>query len=373
MATEPRRTPRSAAVLPAALLTLIAALCLGCAAGSADGTDTSWRFAIEEPVGSVQWQYATEFARRIEAASEGRIEVQVFPYGSLGTSDQVTELLRMGTLEFATASPGHLGKLIPEVQVLLLHHVLSSDAEVNRDALRDPELRGVFSSHYEEKGFRLLSIFQEGWQVWTTREPIRHPDDFDGVRMRVMTSPLLIEAYRAYGASPTPLPYGEVYSALQLRMIDGQVNPVFAIEEMSFFEVTDHMVFPRHLPFVTTVATAQAFFDGLDEAERQLVEQTVYDLQDFIFDVQSRTNRERLDEILERKPDMDIVRLTDEEIARFREASRPVRDSFVETVGPSGRQILDALLRAVEREEARRRVQTPSEEGSAADPSPAAD
>ena len=355
MATEAmRRILSSISLMPLLAVGLGLSSISGCTPGSPDAADNTWRFAIEEPVGSVQWQYATEFARRIADASDGRLEVQVYPYGSLGTSDQVTELLRMGTLEFAAASPGHLGKLIPEVQVLLLHHVLSADAEVNRDALRDPELRSVFSAHYEEKGFRLLSIFQEGWQVWTTREEIRSPEDFDGVRMRVMTSPLLMEAYRAYGASPTPLPYGEVYSALQLRMIDGQVNPVFAIEEMSFFEVTDYLIFPRHLPFVTTVATAQGFYDGLDASDRRLIEGVIHDLQDFIFDVQSRTNRERLELILERKPEMSIIRLSEAEIDAFRAASESVRSSFVETVGPSGRRVLDALIAAVDRQEQKR-------------------
>ena len=337
----------------------IAATCLvlfvltsGCAGSTA--RTTVWRFAIEEPVGSVQWAYAERFEQLIEDRTQGEIDVEIYPYGTLGTSDHVTELLRMGTVHFATASPGHLGKLIPEMQVLLLHFVFSDDAEVNRDALLDERLRASFDELYREKGFRLLTVFQEGWQVWTTRKLVRSPEDFGGVRMRVMTSPLLLAAYDAYGASPTPLPYGEVYSALQLNMIDGQVNPVFAIQEMSFYEVTDYLIFANHLPFVTTVAANAAHFASLPAATQSLVLEIVEELQSYVFDVQSQFNSERLELIRERKPEIRVERLTEPERARFREASLPVREDFVRRVGRRGRTILDALLAAVGEQEQRR-------------------
>ncbi|MFH1300570.1 MAG: TRAP transporter substrate-binding protein DctP, partial [Planctomycetota bacterium] len=187
---------------------------------------TPWRFAIEETVGSVQHQYALKFKELVEARSDGEIEVTIYPYGTLGTSDQITEQVDMGVIQFAMASPGHLGKLIPEVQVFLLHFLFSDNDEINNSVLNeDPQLRKTFNDLYARKNFKLLSIFSEGWQVWTTKKSIQTPDDFRGVKMRVMTSPLLLAAYEAYGASPTPLPYSEVYSALQLNMIDGQENP----------------------------------------------------------------------------------------------------------------------------------------------------
>ena len=344
----------AAQMRPLLLLLVLLAFVVGCSVDDPDGA-TIWRFAIEEPVGSVQWAYAERFKQLIEDRTDGRIEVQVYPYGTLGTSDHVTELLRMGTVHFATASPGHLGKLIPEVQVMLLHFVFSDEAEVNREALRDPELRQTFDTLYRDKGFRLLSVFQEGWQVWTTRKEIRAPQDFSGVRMRVMTSPMLIAAYEAYGASPTPLPYGEVYSALQLNMIDGQVNPIFAIQEMSFYEVTDYLVFANHLPFVTTVASNERHFEALSPELRQLVLRVIDELQDHVFEVQSRFNAERLDLIRQRKPEIRVEELTEDERARFRQASLGVRDTFVQRVGPNGQNVLNALLDAVARQEAQPR------------------
>jgi TRAP-type C4-dicarboxylate transport system substrate-binding protein len=189
--------------------------------------------------------------------------------------------------------------------------------------------------------------------VWTTQKPVRRPEDFDGVKIRTMTSPLLLAAYRAYGASPTPLPYGEVYSALQLNMIDAQVNPVFAIQEMSFYEVVEYLIFAHHAPFITTAVSNSAFLADLPDDQRRMVLDTVRELQSFNLEVQQRFNAERLEIIKERKPSIRIIAdLSDAERAAFREASRPVYDQFLTMAGPRGAAMLDAIRAAVERAQA---------------------
>lgn len=260
-----------------------------------------WRFAIEESEGSVQHEYALEFERRIESASGGGIDVVVYPYGALGTSTQMTEQLNLGALEFAMCSPGSIGKFIPETQVFLLHYILSDDDAINQRALSSPRLLDAFDILYAEKGLKLLSIFPEGEMVWTTNKEIRRPEDFRGVKMRVMTSPILIEAYNAYGASATPLPYAEVYSALQLGMVDAQVNPVFAIERQKFHEVTEWLIFPGHAHFVTTSAANRAFYDGLNRADREMVDNAIAGMSEFIFARQTVFQFERLKRIVEDK------------------------------------------------------------------------
>jgi len=336
----------SLSLLAVAFVPLLMLTNLGCSSG--ESSSMIWRFAIEETQGSVQDAYAQEFKRRIEEKSGGAIEVRVFPYGTLGTSDDLTEQLRMGSIQFAMASPGHLGKMIPEVQVFLLHFLFSDDNRVNQRALADPALRSQFETLYREKGLDLLSIFPEGWMVWTTKKDVRSPEDFSGVKIRTMTSPLLLEAYRAYGASPQAMPYSEVYGALQLNMIDAQVNPVFAIEEMSFYEVTSHMIFARHAQFITTAVANPKFLDGLDDEHRKMVSEVVQELDAFIFDVQEDYNAKRIDVIEAKKPDMEIVELNESQRAAFRTASLPVRQYFRELDAGNG-AILDAILAAIDR------------------------
>jgi len=325
---------------------LLLLLAVGCASSE---KSTTWRFAIEETQGSVQDAYAQKFKEIIEAKSGGSVEVKVYPYGTLGTSDQLTELLYNGSLQFAMASPGHLGKLIPEVQVLLLHFLLSEDEAVNRQVLSSPRVVTAFDTLYAAKNFQLLSMYSEGWQVWTTQKPVRRPEDFAGMKFRVMTSPLLLAAYEAYGASPTPLPYSDVYSALQLKMIDGQVNPIFAIEEMSFYEVTRAMVFPNHAPFITSAITNREFYQKLPAQERKWLDQAVVALNDYIFETQIRFNRERLEKIRKARPELEFIRLDENQRERFRQLSLPVREKFRQAAGPRGADLLRLILEEVER------------------------
>ena len=302
-----------------------------------------WRFAIEETPGSVQDAYAQRFKALVEERTQGRVHVIVYPYGTLGTSDHILEQLHNGTVQLATASPGHLGKLIPEVQAFLLHFVLSEDEERNERALASAPVRDMMQQLYAEKGLRFVSLFSEGWMAWTTREAVHTPEDFEGMKFRVMTSPLLIAAYSAYGASPTPLPYSQVYSGLQLRMIDGQVNPVFAIQEMSFYEVTNYLTFPRHAAFVTTVAATPRFYASMSPERQRMFDDIIEQLREEIVQVQRRFNRERLDIIRERKPDLHIVELSAEERQRFAERARPVRETYVQLAGERGARLLRVL------------------------------
>ena len=186
--------------------------------------------------------------------------------------------------------------------------------------------------------------------MWTTNKDIRHPDDFSGFKMRVMTSPLLIASYEAYSATPVPLPYSEVYSGLQLKMIDGQVNPVFAIEEMSFFEVTDYMINPKDSQFITSVITSHRFFNKLSEEKQKLVTDTIVDMQDFIFEEQQKLNEARMQKILEKKPEMKIIELSEEERRPFIERSEKVRQKFLEIGGPKAKQVLESLNRELKQE-----------------------
>ncbi|MDX1443290.1 MAG: TRAP transporter substrate-binding protein DctP [Gammaproteobacteria bacterium] len=337
-----------------ALFSSLALALVGCGDSSQqDGqqSDTAgqqtWKFAIEEIEGSVQHQYATEFAKRIEERSNGRISVTVYPYGQLGTSSQLTELAQLGQIQFAMASPGHLGSVIPEVQLFSQHFLFSDDETVNHKVLTSNQpLYDTLGAAYREKNLHLLGIFQEGWMAWTANKAIESPADFEGLKIRTMNSPLLIKAYELYGANPTTMAYSEVYSGLQLNMIDAQVNPVFAIEEMSFYEVQSHLVQGRHLPFIATVVSNPQFFDGLPEPDRKMVMDVKRELDGMIFDFQRELNAKRMD-IIREEGDIAITSLSEEQRAAFREASLPIRDEYRKLAGERGDTLLKIVTSAI--------------------------
>lgn len=316
---------------------------------TADGKSAesvTWRFALEEVEGSVQDAYAKEFKKRIEEQSQGKISIEIYPYGALGTSSQLTELVQGGAIELAFASPGHLASVIPEVGVFTLHFVFSDDNNINKQVLANSQVQEALQSAYQQQGLDLMSIVPEGWMVWTGDKALKSPDDFDGFKIRTMTSPILVKSYEAYGANPTPLPYSEVYSALQLGQIDGQVNPVFAIEEMSFYEEQDVMTFAKHAQFVATLIAGKTWTSQLSEEDRQLLSSITDNMRDWIFEKQAEYNQQRLEKIRS-AGGTEVVYLDDAERSAFREASMEVRDLYIEQAGESGEKLLNTITSIV--------------------------
>ncbi len=322
-------------------LSIVAALGMVSVGGAAQAQ--TWKFSLEEVDGSIQDAYAEEFKKRIESRLDG-VTIKIFPYGTVGTSGDIAELTGQGALQLTNASPGHLGSLIPAMNVFNIPYLLSQDDSVNKNVLADSaciyeDLAGEFQS----KGLKLLTMYPEGEMVWTTKKPVRSPEDLKGVKMRTMTSNLLVKAYEAFGASPTPMAYGEVYSGLQLGQIDAQVNPIFAIEEMKFYEVTDYMIWAGQQEFTTTVVANNDWYNNLSDKQRNVVDEVVTNMHDWIYDKQQQVNKERLDKIKKAKPDMKMIRLSEQERQPFVERSYKAREAYVDQMGDKGKKVLNCL------------------------------
>ncbi|WP_170379400.1 TRAP transporter substrate-binding protein [Ruegeria atlantica] len=303
-----------------------------------------WKFAIEEIPGSIMDAYAQEFKSRIEAATDGEVTVTVYPMGTLGTPTETVEQAADGVIQFTNVSIGNLGTVVPESQVFLLPYLLPSDPAAISNILSSSEtIYGPLNDDFRQRGLEVMTMYSEGPQVWTTNREIRTPEDFDNFKMRVMVSPILLETYKNMGASPTPLPFGEVFGALQLGAVDGQVNPIPTIEEMKFYEVTSHLIWAGEQELVTTVVAGSDWFETLNPDRQQLVRDTMADMTGFIDGVVTDFNQKRLDIIKEAKPDIGLVVLTEDERDAFRERSTGTSAAYVNTVGDRGQELLDAL------------------------------
>ncbi|WP_428035809.1 TRAP transporter substrate-binding protein DctP [Amphritea sp.] len=320
----------------------------------------TWKFALEEVKGDIQDIYAQEFKKRIEAKTKGEVEVDIYYYGTLGTSADVTELAADSAIQFANATPGHLGSFIPEVQLFSIPFILSDNPEVNKKLLTGS--KAIFSDlaeDFDNRGIQLMTMYPEGSQVWTTNKLIKTPEDFDNFKMRVMVSPLLVESYKDFGANPAPLPFGEVYSGLQLKLIDGQENPLSSIYAMKFHEVTDYMIWAEHQQYTTTVITGNDWFDSLSEERRQMITETFKEVSDWVIDQTPALEAEFLAKIKLDAPDNHYIHLSEQERQAFKTASLKTREKYIDMTGDRGRQILDRFL--AEREELEQQLgDTPS-------------
>ena len=315
---------------------------LGLAALSAAAAD--WKFAVEEGPGDVQTLYAEEFKRLVEERTKGKVTVTIYTYGQLGNENDLTELTAAGAIQFSNASPGHLGTFVPEVQVLSLPFLLPESDKAKGDVLSNSKaLYEDLAKDFTAKGLKLFTVYPEGEMIWTTKKPVRTPEDLGDVKFRVMTSPILIEQFKLYGANPVALPWGEVYGGLQMNVIQAQVNPAFFIESAKFHEVTSHLVHVGDVEYTTTVVANADFWDGLSQEHRTLLGEVRDDLQTFILAKQREKNAASIEKMLKDNPNLSVIKLTPAERDVFRQRAEPLAQKLVGMVGGRSGQILEQL------------------------------
>jgi len=180
---------------------------------------------------------------------------------------------------------------------------------------------------------------------WTSNDhPLKTPEDFENFQMRVQTSPLIMESYEQYGANPQEMSWGELYTALDRGTVEGQENPIFFIGDASFHEVQDYLTMSNHNNYVAMTTVNTEWFNGLDEEVQTIVEETVTEMQDWVFEEQKAQNEEYLEVIknYEENP-TEVVELTDEEVETFREQAKDVREFYRNEVSTVDGAILDKL------------------------------
>ncbi|WP_290784337.1 TRAP transporter substrate-binding protein DctP [Halomonas sp.] len=307
---------------------------------SAAAHSANWRYAHEEFEGDVQDVFAMAFKEYIEENSDNT--VQVYRFGELGESDDIMEQTQAGILQFVNQSPGFTGALIPEAQIFFVPYLLPTDEETVIEFFNTSvAINEMFPELYAEQGLELLKMYPEGEMIVTLDEPFTTPEELRGKNIRTMTNPLLTETYRAFGASPTPLPWGEVYGGLQTGILQGQENPIFWIESGGLYEVSPHLVYTGHGWFTTAMMANQNFFDGLSEDEQQLVRSASDHAYDVIIDHISGLADESLAKIQEASDEVTVTRLTDEQIEAFRARAPQVEERFIELTGERGAELLE--------------------------------
>ena len=325
---------------------LCAAAVLALVTATGVASAETWRFGLEEIEGSVQAKYAEAFKELIEEKSGGDITVQLLPYGKWGSSySELYDAIQGGAIQIGFGS-GALGGTVPESQLLSLNFVMPTDQLETVKVLNSPEFidSEPWQQSFRQRGLVPLAELAEGYQVWTSNKAIESPADMNNLAIRVMDNSLLRSTYNAYGASPITIAYGELYSALQQGQAEGNIQPVFAHEEMGFYEVQKNMIFAGQAQFVATLMGNLDWYEGLSDKEQAMLKDVTQELVQTGHDIQTKFNQERLDTI-KSKSDINIIELNDEQQDAFRKLAEPVRQVFIDEVGERGKQSLDILLR----------------------------
>lgn len=314
------------------------------------GKSIKAKLASEEIEGDFMTVWARNFSAHMREWSGGKIRIDVYPYGTLGATGDINELAQMGIVQFVFSDHAWISSFVPQAQALALNYIFPSEnvPEVLDWMARHGKFLPLLEKAFREKGLVPLALMYEGWQWVSSRRDIRTPEDMRGLKLRLMSSKMLVENYKAFGASPTPMTYGEVYSGLQMGLIDAQVNPLFAAYSMKFYEVQDYFVLLKGEPFIGIPTVNQRFFDRLPKKAQQEMRnfwiEAILPAGQWI----NERNRQDMEKMKAAKPSLTFSEIDDKTAAQFAQMAKTVYPLYCEIGGRGAEEILDALITDME-------------------------
>ncbi|MCX7857937.1 MAG: DctP family TRAP transporter solute-binding subunit [Deltaproteobacteria bacterium] len=275
---------------------------------------------------------AMAFAKYVNEKTNGEIEVQVFPMGQLGGERSMTEQVQTGTLHMTAVTAGVLSNFVPEVIVIELPFIFPN-REVAYKVLDDKEVKERIAKYCEQKGFIFIGYTENEFRdITNSKRPIKKPSDLKGLKIRVIESPLHIDTFKALGANPTPMPFPEIYNALQQKIIDGQDNPLYTSILMKFTEVNKYATITNHILTECPTIVNRAFWNSLTADQQRIFREAA--------EVQIKVNRElnaknRIEALEKAKAqNVEVYVLSDREKDEFKKAVKPVLEKYRQIVGP---------------------------------------
>jgi TRAP-type transport system periplasmic protein len=279
------------------------------------------------------------FKKTIEEKTGGDVEFQIFHSAQLGDERTINEGILAGSVQIGIGAGAWAG-FVPAYNVVELPFLLRDLKQMY--ALADGTLGEGISRQAETKGFKVLAYYSAGEQHFQTRRtPIRTIADFKGLKMRVIQNKALVDGFRALGAVPAPLPYPEIYTALQQGTVDGTANDVLTVTTAKFYEVAKFFTLSSYVMEPRPVIMSKSYFDGLPADLQTLLVQTAKEsaaLERRSFEDQSGAGLEEI-----KKQGMTVLELADRE--KWIELSRPVWAEFGKST-PGAAELIEAVQKS---------------------------
>lgn len=279
------------------------------------------------------------FKKVVEEKTGGDVEFQIFHSAQLGDERTINEGILAGSVQLGIGAGAWAG-FVPAYNVVELPFLLRDLKQMY--ALADGVLGEGIARQAETKGFKVLAYYSAGEQHFQTRRtPIRTIADFKGLKMRVIQNRALVDGFRALGAVPTPLPYPEIYTALQQGTVDGTANDLLTVTSAKLYEVVKYLTFSSYVMEPRPVIMSKSHFDGLPAELRTLLVQAAKEsaaLERKVFEDQSATAIEEI-----KKKGVTVLELADRE--KWVELSRPVWAEFANST-PGAAELIEAVQKS---------------------------
>jgi tripartite ATP-independent transporter DctP family solute receptor len=300
--------------------TVIATVAIA-AMGIASAQEKTIKFANQNVAGHPIVQGMEKFKEIVEKNSGGKLKVNLFPGGALGSDQANVSAIQGGTLEMASMNSGIFASQVKDFAVFDFPFMFASGKEA--DTVVDGAFGKKMHAKLEEKGLVGLAYYELGFRNLTNgKRAINKVSDIEGLKLRVIPNPINVDWVKALGANPTPLPWPEVYAALEQGAVDGQENPVATINGAKLYEVQKHLALTGHQYNPQSVVISKKFWDTLNAAEKKILSDAAAESAKFQRTTARTLEASLLDNL--KKNGMQVTTLPASEMAILREKMKPV-------------------------------------------------
>lgn len=289
---------------------------------------------------------AEHFGKIVAENSKGEIEVQVFPASQLGSERDMVEGLQLGSLEMTLTSTGPMGNFVPQVKLFNLPFLFKDRESCYR--VLDGEIGTQIADRFVKVGIRSLGWYENGFRnVTNSKRPVNSPDDMQGLKIRVMEDDVFILTMKALGASPLPMAFGELYTALEQKTVDAQENPLAVIHSSRFFEVQKYLAMTGHFYSPAVLLISEMTWQTLTPEQQKIVADAAAQARDYERDLSLKADQE-----LEAACAKEGMIVTHPDKAPFAKAVAPVysNPSVIKAIGggdaTAGQKLIDAAIEA---------------------------
>lgn len=278
---------------------------------------------------------ALEFAEYVNEQTDGRVKISVFPSETLGSDREMAEAVAMGALDMSINSQGPIASYNPQLNVVGLPFLFNKPEQAY--AVLDGEVGEMISDKLTEKGLRILSYWENGFRHITNNvRPINKPEDLEGLKIRTPEDKITLAIFKALGANPAPLAFGELYMALSQGLFDGQENPVTNIYYSRLYEVQKYISLTNHRYETCPLIISERTWQKLPEEIQSIIKDAAMKYAMVHRKENVKANNELLKEL-----EKEGVKVNQADVLALREATKSVYKEFEPVLG---KELIDKVI-----------------------------
>lgn len=319
----------------------LSAIVAGCTALAIPAAAQDHTFKVNMPGNeqSIAYQSVERFDEVLTDLTGGSVEIDLFANSALGDQESSLEAMQTGLLDMATVETP-ITSVVPELGATALPYIFSGRDHVK--AAMDGEAGQMIEKMLLSKGLRPVAFLEGGFrQITNDVRPINTPSDLEGIKIRTPGSALRIKIFNHYGANASPLPFSELYSALQTGVFDGQENPVIWVQSQRFYEVQDYLSLTNHLYTITFLLISEDKFQSLSEDEQRAVMEAGVAAEAYSVELGTKADAEIVSFLKEKG-----MNVNEADIAAFTDASSVIWTEWAAEQPAEAQQLIDAIVAA---------------------------